>query len=173
MQTQQYFQSFHNISKIKNAKSLSFQCTEKNATFNIELLKEFKLILQYENIFRILFHSKIEDNLHDMVIALNKESLIYPHKHEKEETYHIIIGKMLLVYFTEKGEIDNTVLLSNNDILIARVDKETYHAIIVIEDAIYHETRVGPFITKTDSTYPDWCKNKDIFMKNIVNEVLK
>ena len=167
---------YENLYKIDNAKTLSYILKGDNRYFDNKLLSLFKTELIEEDIFRVLLHNDVQSELHNMIIALKRNKFIYPHKHVKSESYQIIEGKMALIYFSQSGNIENYVILSINAHLISRVDKNQYHAIIVLSDyVIYHETRVGPFESKNDSTTPSWLEEetKDIFMKNMVKTLNK
>ncbi len=171
--TKKYFKNFEWIKKAQNAKSLSFFSTVKNASFSFALKQEFLNILNnFESRFRISLHTSSEDDLHNMIIGIRKNSFVYPHKHQKSESYHILEGKMALIYFHNSGDIDNILILNSNDILIARVDKGVYHASIALSNTIYHETRVGPFISQGDSEFADWVtEDKDDYMRSIMNSI--
>lgn len=156
-----YFKSFDWIRQVDNAKSLSFVSTRVNEVFSQELYKEFKNILANdEDRFRVSLHRCKEDDLHNMIIAMKKESRVLPHKHKKSESYHLIEGKMLLFYFDIEGNVDKKITMSPEDTIVARVDKDSFHAIIALEDVIYHETRIGPFIAKDDSIFANFSKDK-------------
>lgn len=147
-----YFKNFKNIKKAENAKSLSYFCTNENSSFDFKIYKEFKNILSNsESRFRISLHINPSIDLHNMIIGLKKGEIVNPHKHKKSESYHIIKGKMLLIYFNKYGEKTKEIKLNKKHSLIARVDKNQYHMIVALEDTIYHETRIGPFDPKSDS----------------------
>ena len=95
-----------------------------------------------------------------MTIILGKESYIRPHKHEgKTESFHIIEGKLSVVFFDEKGEIQKTIRMgpSNSGLtFFYRLAKCCYHAVIPeSEYVIFHETTNGPFNIK-DTKYAEW-----------------
>ena len=57
--------------------------------------------------------------------------------------------------------------------LVARVDKNTYHALIALQDSIFHEVRLGPFISNGDSIFPNWHKeNPSLYMKNLQKSII-
>lgn len=171
--SEKYFKDFNWIEEIPNAKSLSYCSTKKDASFSKKLKDEFIYILsRYEDRFRLLLHTNVDDDLHNMVIAMKKNSYVYPHKHDKSESYQIISGKMALIYFKDNGKIDNISILSCDDTIVARVDNDRFHASVALEDTIYNETRIGPFVSQTDSIYPSWCeKNDDKFMDSILDTI--
>jgi len=159
--SKKYFKSFDFIKQADGAKSLSFFTTKSNGILSKELYDEFTSILKNdEERFRISLHTSSEDDLHNMIIGMKKSSLVEPHKHKKSESYHIIKGKMLLVYFNEDGSIDKKIIMSLNDTIVSRVNGGYYHGVIALEDTIYHESRLGPFISATDSEFATFCLNK-------------
>lgn len=168
-----HFEEFSFIQKAKGAKSLSYNFTCKSASFSKELKEKFLHVLKFhESRFRISLHTSPEEELHDMIIGMREGSFVYPHKHKKSESYHIIEGRIALIYFDEEGNIVHTVIMSRDDTLVARVDKESYHAIISFSDAVYHECRIGPFVPETDSVFAPWCENdKDAFMNDIIKKI--
>ena len=152
-----YFDSFSNICKVDGAKSLSYQYELKNGQFDFKLLKEFKKVIKIENTFRLLLHPSPQSDLHDMVIAMKNNTCVLPHKHHKSESYHIMDGEMLLVYFSDDGQINNFVKLSHQDTFVARVDSDQYHGVIALSEyIIFHETRIGPFHRNSDSVFATW-----------------
>lgn len=129
----------------------------ENNIFSKKIEKEFTNILRNSSEkFRLLLHNDKNCDLHNMIIGLKKNDNFPPHKHVKTESYHIIEGKLKIVYFKEDGHIEKSIILSTLDNPLARVDKNQYHAIIALTDVIYNETRIGPFVSNEDSIYPDW-----------------
>ena len=169
--TTQYFNNFSMIKEVPNAKSLTYCYSDENTQFNDDLLLEFRKILKVEHTFRLLLHTSAQDTLHNMIIAMDNAKFVYPHKHEKSESYHIIEGSLLLVYFKENGEISKFIVLSKKDTIISRVDRNQYHAIIALSDyAIFHEIRTGPFKTATDSFFAPWIdEDKNAYMNKLLN----
>ena len=161
--SKKYFKSFDFIKQATGAKSLSFFTTTNNGLFSKELYDEFSSILQNdEERFRVSLHTSSKDDLHNMIIGMRKSSRVYPHKHKRSESYHILKGKMLLIFFNEDGSVDKKITMSPHDTIIARVDAGSYHAVIALKNVIYHETRLGPFIAEGDSIFATREKNKMI-----------
>lgn len=171
--TTDYFKDFKGIKLAKNAKSLSYFSENKNANLSQNLLNHMIYILRNkEDRFRISLHTSSDDDLHNMIIAIKKNNFVYPHKHSKSESYHILKGSVLLIYFNDNGKVINCIELNSDNYLIARVDKHQYHALISLEDSIYHETRIGPFIAKEDSIFAKWIgESPDNYMNNLLMEL--
>lgn len=163
-----------NIKKIHCANTSTYLIKGENTVFHKSLLQECTNLLKTEEISRFLLHDSINSDLHNMVISIKKETFIYPHKHEKTESYHILEGDLLLVYFEDNGNIKKYVRLSPSNTLIARVDQKQYHAIIILSEyAIFHEIRLGPFEQNHDSTFANWSEleqEKVLYMKNILKK---
>jgi cupin fold WbuC family metalloprotein len=170
----QYFKNFNSIEQVQNAKSLSFFTKEDCGVLTQDIFNEFENILQNnEENFRLSLHNSITQQLHNMIIGMKKNKYVYPHKHAKEESYHIIKGKVLLIYFQDNSDIKKSVILEHSKSLVARVDKNTYHALIALQDSIFHEVRLGPFISNGDSIFPNWHKeNPSLYMKNLQKSII-
>ena len=113
-----------------------------------------------------------------MIILQQKKSFYPPHKHKKKgETYHIIKGSMACVLFTDTGKIKKICLLKKNNIF--RTPINVFHTMLPITNyVIYHESKKGPFLKKSDSLFSEWSKKltkdkKQIqqFKKNIFKKL--
>src|SRR5947207_1087581 len=79
---------------------------------DIEFLKE-KLASAPRKRIRICAHATPEDRLHEMIIVLDADTYIRPHKHiGKSESFHIIDGSVDVVIFEDQGEIEDVVRMS-------------------------------------------------------------
>ncbi|MEK7857794.1 MAG: WbuC family cupin fold metalloprotein [Elusimicrobiota bacterium] len=99
---------------------------------------------------RINLHPGPEAPVHDMVIAQSAGGKPFVHKHlSREETYHMISGRMRLQFFDEAGKPTASHLLGAIGAglpLIVRVPKGVWHATQPETDfAVFHESRPGPF----------------------------
>ena len=60
-------------------------------------------------------HRDLNDLLHEMIIVIDKNSYIRPHKHLwKSESFHLIYGEADIVIFNDYGEIVNIIELALN-----------------------------------------------------------
>lgn len=105
---------------------------------------------------RICAHRSNTDEIHEMLIAINSDSYIRPHKHiGKSESVHIVQGECDIVIFHETGEIEDVICLGelkSGRNFYYRLSEEKYHTLVPnSKQLILHETTNGPFdITKTD-----------------------
>ena len=135
------------------------------------------------NKFRICSHNKNSDKIHEMIIFHKKDHYVRPHKHiNKSESYHLIIGRFDLVFFTENGEIDNIVEMGNYNSdknFYFRIQKSIYHTLIIKSKiCIFHETTNGPF-KKDETIYAHWSpstkdkKKLEFYYKNLKDRIKK
>ena len=87
---------------------------------------------------RLCLHRSDDELLHEMIIALTRDCIFAPHRHEaKSESYHMIEGRMIFIMF----ENDGTPCAGG-------VSKTA-------RDGVYQETTTGPF-KKGDATVAPW-----------------
>lgn len=103
---------------------------------------------------RINAHPDGNDELHEMMIAIDRSSYIRPHKHpDKSEAFHIVEGAVDIVVFDDAGEITRIVPLSAKGWTKAaasafyyRMSKPFFHTLIIRSDLlVVHEITNGPF----------------------------
>lgn len=99
---------------------------------------------------RLLLHQAIDDALHEMVIALPKESFDRPHINFKSgKSFTALHGIFAVVLFSDLGEMLPPVLLSENGSLgnvMVRLNKPVWHTIVPIHGpCVFLETILGPF----------------------------
>ena len=115
---------------------------------------------------RLCGHKSDQDELHEMIIAMQKDSLIQPHKHKgKIESYHMIEGEMDIVLFSEKGEIEEVVkmssTISDERSIYYRLNCDQYHTLVLhSEMCVFHEVTKGPFL-KEDTQYASFSPSFD------------
>ena len=99
---------------------------------------------------RINAHPDSDDQLHEMIIAIEPGSYIRPHKHPgKSEAFHIIEGAVDIVVFDEAGDIARVVSLAaqgGSTPFYYRMSEPHFHTLIIRSDLlIVHEITNGPF----------------------------
>jgi cupin fold WbuC family metalloprotein len=99
---------------------------------------------------RICAHRSNSDALHEMVIALQSESYIRPHRHVgKVESFHVIEGTVDVVVFDDHGAIVNVVELgdlSTGRNVYYRLSDSRFHTLLIHGDQlVIHEVTNGPF----------------------------
>jgi cupin fold WbuC family metalloprotein len=103
---------------------------------------------------RINAHPHGDDALHEMIIAIDRDSYIRPHKHPgKSEAFHIVEGAVDIVIFDDAGGIVRIVPLSakgaaggKSNTFYYRMSEPFFHTLIIRSDLlVVHEITNGPF----------------------------
>ena len=125
-------------------------------------LEELKILAQNDpnKRARICLHKDDGEMIQEMIIAFCKDSYIRPHRHiDKSESYHIIEGRIEIIFFNDNGiEIDKVVLSDKIDEhpFLFRISNSAWHTVVPKSDfVIIHEVTKGPF-NKNSSEFPDW-----------------
>ena len=112
---------------------------------------------------RVLLHPGQEDSLHEMLIALPRESCDVPHINFKSgKSFHIVRGEMAVMLFADDGnEVQPCRLgaLPTNACRMVRLNRSYWHTIIPLSDyVVFIETIIGPF---TGNRFAEWSPNPD------------
>ena len=130
---------------------------------------------------RINAHPGSDDELHEMIIAIEPGSYIRPHKHPgKSEAFHIIEGQVDIVVFSEAGEVERIVSLAakgGRHPFYYRMSTPHFHTLIIRSDLlVVHEITNGPFLP-TGTIYAAFAPEEDdtasaaVFQANLVKRV--
>lgn len=141
----------------KEGKFVSFSSDE------IANLRE-KALASKTGRFRLCLHQNHQDKIQEMVIGITSTSYCRPHSHPlgRSESYSIIEGRILVLFFSKEGNVTEKVLLENNGLRILRINSSLIHMPIAISDvAIYHETLTGPFEKEEMVYYANWAPEED------------
>lgn len=114
---------------------------------------------------RICLHKSYHDQVQEMIIAFTSASYIRPHRHiNKSESFHVIEGKLLVVFFDKTGGIKRTITMEapgNAASLVYRMSEEFWHSVLPLSDfVVIHEVVAGPF-AKHLTEFPDWAPADD------------
>lgn len=143
----------------KKAKSVTYFSTKKPVCVSKGLIEKLKRISE-ENAnanARLCLHASPDESLHDMIILeYQNKKCRKPHKHlEKEETLHMIEGKMMSLIFDDEGNLIEKTLLDDEN-LVYRTSKNQYHVWLPLTNhVIYREIKQGPF-KQEDNIPPKW-----------------
>jgi len=106
---------------------------------------------------RLCLHLSKDDTVQEMVIVLHRDTYIRPHRHEgKTESFHMIEGEVLIGFFDDVGELQQTVRLSasGQGSFLYRLSASLWHTVVPLtEFAVFHEVTTGPF---SASEFPVW-----------------
>ncbi len=100
---------------------------------------------------RICIHKNDHEELHEMLIALNRGSYVRPHKHSgKSESFHVVEGAAYVIIFEDDGQIKEAFKMAPYDagknVFYYQLSSDFYHTVIPITSCfVIHEVTRGPF----------------------------
>ena len=103
------------------------------------------------NRFRICLHHSAEDAIQEMVICVAGPTYFRPHKHPegRSESYHLIRGRMDVVFFDDDGTPTSKIELEEpggERPFMYRLSAPIFHFVVPVSPiVIYHETLTGPW----------------------------
>jgi cupin fold WbuC family metalloprotein len=114
---------------------------------------------------RFCAHRDNRDRVHEMFIALGRDSYIAPHRHTgKTESFHVLDGEADIVIFDDAGAIRRVVRMgapASGRTFFYRMSQPLFHTVLVQSDVvIFHETTNGPWV-KGDWTLAPWAPAED------------
>lgn len=111
---------------------------------------------------RICAHQTNDSLLHEMIIAINQDSYIRPHRHPyKTESFHVIDGCADVVIFTEEGKIQQVIKLGEGGAFYYRLSAPLFHTLVIHTPTfIIHEITNGPF-DESGSQYANFSPHED------------
>ena len=154
----------------KKAKSLTFFSTKKPVSVSKKLVEELKKLSQVngKKNARFCLHESPEAPLHDMIILEYRDKKCRkPHKHlEKNETLHMIEGKMSVLFFDNEGKLIKRETLNPKDNFAYHTPVGMYHVWLPLtEYAVYREIKQGPF--KQEDNIPPKFNHVEVLKKNV------
>lgn len=114
---------------------------------------------------RLCLHDSPESVHQQMLIAVHRDSYLRPHYHVgKTETYHVVEGSALIVFFTDDGSPETFVeigAVSAPTNVSYRVQPLVTHTFLIRSEwVVYWEVTQGPFDT-SKTKFPDWSPAAD------------
>jgi cupin fold WbuC family metalloprotein len=114
---------------------------------------------------RLCAHRSPQDALHEMLIALGRDTYIRPHKHGgKSESFHVIEGQADVVFFDDAGGVTGAIALGERGsgrYFYYRLADPWYHCVLVNSPVfVFHETTNGPFDPE-QTTFAPWAPLED------------
>ena len=123
------------------------------------------------------FHETADAPIQRMLNALEPNTYLPPHRHsDKDEIYIIIRGNLITVFFDEKGNITDKIILNpaiGNYGL--EISAGTWHSIVVLEpDSVIYEIKQGPYLSSSEKDIAPWAplasdqKAVEMFMQKVL-----
>lgn len=117
----------------------------------------------------VRLHERLSDENHLMINAILGESYVQPHKHEepeKTETFRIVKGKALIVFFNDGGNVEDKIEISDeaDSRKIVTVRPGKWHTVIPMSDeTVLLEAKrqpAGGYNPETDKTMAPWAPDQ-------------
>jgi cupin fold WbuC family metalloprotein len=107
------------------------------------------------------FHREPTDPMNRMLNAMQPGTYVVPHKHQqpdKREAFILLQGKLLVVEFTENGQITQWQVLSRETGQFGvEIPPRTYHTLAALESGtVVYELKDGPYDPTTDKIFATW-----------------
>jgi cupin fold WbuC family metalloprotein len=113
-------------------------------------------------IFRLHEH---EEPIQRMVNALMPGTYVAPHKHEnpdKVELFSILVGRIACVQFSERGEVDQVIVLdAEGDTRVVDIPPRVYHALVALAPSAALEIIQGPYEAATHKKFAPFAPPED------------
>ena len=125
---------------------------------------------------RYCTHSSAEDDVHEMIIYIKKDTYIRPHKHiGKTESFHLLDGEADVLIFDEEGGLINVRNLGKYESgksFYYRIPESCYHTQIFRKDTVFHEVTMGPF-DSNDTVKASWApdEKETALVKMYIDEI--
>lgn len=106
------------------------------------------------------FHESHNDPCQRLIVAINTDSYIQPHRHlthPKDELFVIIQGKVAVILFMESGEVESVhVLAANSQSLGCEIPAGAWHTVIALEESVFLEVKAGPYMPLPEEDRAFW-----------------
>jgi cupin fold WbuC family metalloprotein len=167
----------------EKGKSPAFFCLDDSVVVTkkeIEALKK-ESVKRGRIDLRLSLHKNSEADFHQMVIVLYREIFRHPHKHPlKEETYHVLEGRLGVVEFQKNGRVNRCTILDPKNQMLFRMQRDHWHVTIPLSPSVvFTEAKRGPFISGTDNVLAPWITQelshtmKTEYMKTLIRQFKK
>ena len=114
---------------------------------------------------RICAHHSVEDSVHEMFIAHNRDAYVRPHKHvNKTESMVILTGEVDYLIFDDEGALSECHRLGEHSSglpFYQTTRTDLYHSLIVRSDwTVFLEITKGPF-EPSDTVWAPWSPSEE------------
>jgi cupin fold WbuC family metalloprotein len=107
------------------------------------------------------FHASLADPINRMLNAVEPESYVCPHKHEKpdkREVFILLKGRMAVFYFDEAGTVTGSVVLDHKEGSYGiEIPPGMWHTVVALSsDTVVYEIKDGPYRVEDDKHFAEW-----------------
>jgi cupin fold WbuC family metalloprotein len=110
-------------------------------------------------------HADLSDPVQRLIMAMEPESYVRPHRHSDPETWEILVilrGSLVIVVFDEKGMVtDRLVLKAGGQVTAMELPQNNWHAAAALESGtIVFEVKRGPYKPIEKEHLAFWAPNE-------------
>jgi cupin fold WbuC family metalloprotein len=114
---------------------------------------------------RLCLHRADGDAVQEMIIALCRDVLFRPHRHEaKSESFHVIEGELDVVVFGARGAPERVIRMGppgSGRVVCYRLSASAWHAILPrSEFVVFHEATAGPYLPGEPAQFAPWAPTR-------------
>lgn len=109
-------------------------------------------------------HETMDSPVHRMLNALEPGTYLPPHRHsDKEETYLVLRGRLLALFYDEAGNVTEKICLNPLEGRYGlEIPPRTWHSIIVLESGtVIFEIKKGPYQPLSPEDMAPWAPASD------------
>jgi cupin fold WbuC family metalloprotein len=114
------------------------------------------------------FHESLDEPCHRLLVAMEPGSYLQPHRHlyyPKPELFVALRGTLVVIIFTDSGEIERTYWLSpNRETMGVEVAPGTWHSAVSLEEgSVFLEVKPGPYTPYPTEDRAPWAPAEGSF----------
>ncbi|WP_075589943.1 WbuC family cupin fold metalloprotein [Labilibacter marinus] len=107
------------------------------------------------------FHDVDDDPVQRMLNAFEPGTYVHPHTHtnpDKREVFIVLRGRLLVLFFNDKGEISRHVILdAEKGVFGVEIAAGDWHTATGLEKGtVVYEIKDGPYIQVEDKNFAKW-----------------
>lgn len=115
--------------------------------------------------YRVCAHRSHDSQIHEMFVSHSAGTVIPPHKRsEGSESYLMIRGEMLIIFYDDNGVIDHFIKLDSkghDSVRYVRLEEPLFRGIHIVVDSIFLEVKLGPFENES-VVWANWGTETDL-----------
>ncbi len=107
------------------------------------------------------FHPELSDPVQRLCVAIEPDTYIRPHRHADPETSEVFLllrGSVVVLFFTDSGQVAERVVLSaGGPVIAAEIPANTWHSAASLESGtMFFEVKQGPYRPIAENNYASW-----------------
>lgn len=97
-----------------------------------------------------------------LINPIQPGSYMIPHRHNNDEIWVPLRGRIKLCLFDEVGNPLEGIILSKEDVVYHLVNSNTYHSAFALDsDSVFLNVNPGPFNPKSAKEFPQWAPKEN------------